>query len=47
MTRLSLFATDKRARAAEARSTAAAWLALCAWVMGGVALAAQVVEWLS
>lgn len=41
---LSLFATDKRARDAHARSVAAVWLALLAWIMGGVALALAIVE---
>ncbi len=43
----SLFATDKRARDAERRSVSAIWLALLAWAMAGVALAGQVVAWLS
>lgn len=44
---LSLPITDKRARSAERRSVAAIWLALMAWIMGGIALAAVVVERLS
>ncbi len=40
----SLFATDKRAREAQHRSVVAIWLALMGWIMGGIALAAEIVE---
>lgn len=44
VTKHSLFATDRRAREAQAKASHAVWIALAAWVMSGVTLAMEVMR---